>query len=59
MTNLDLFLDLFPAKIFFNLKNKSLKDWSPWLKTRIFSFSLKNRQKTRIFGLESEDSTHI
>jgi hypothetical protein len=57
-TNLVLFLDLFPANMVFKLKNKSLKDSSLWLKTLIFSFSLKNQQKTRILGLESEDSTH-
>jgi hypothetical protein len=37
--------NLFLAKIFFNLKNKSLKDSSPWLKIRIFSLFLKNRPK--------------
>jgi hypothetical protein len=58
MTNLDLILDFLAAKIFLKLKNKSPKDSSPWLKTRIFSFSLENCQKTRILGLESEDSTH-
>jgi hypothetical protein len=54
----DLILDLLTAKILFSLKNKSLKDSSPWLKTRIISFSLENCQKTRILGLDSEDSTH-
>jgi hypothetical protein len=37
--------NLFLAKIFFNLKNKSLKDSSPWLKIRIFSLFLTNRPK--------------
>jgi hypothetical protein len=53
-----LILDFLSEKIFLKFKNKYPKDSSPWLKTRIFPFSLENLQKTRILGLESEDSTH-